>query len=256
MNNKDMAQVVAKLRKAPYQDLFTKAFGANVLNQDRTAFHAMATAIAAYEKSPALNPFNSKFDAVLAGRETWTEKEALGFELFKNPEKGNCLACHVGNVDSQRPEDWLFTDFTYDNLGVPRNETIAENRDPQFFDLGLCRQAHLKTPVGFDSESLCGAFKVPTLRNVAKTAPYMHNGIFKDLKTVVRFYVTRSTHPELWYPKKSDGSLALFDDIPEIYRENVNQGEAPYDRKVGEQPRLTEEEIDAVVSFMETLSDR
>ncbi len=193
---------------------------------------------------------------MLEGRESFTALEAKGFELFKDSEKGNCLACHAGNVDSQKPQEWLFTDFTYDNLGVPRNKDIPDNKNPAFFDLGLCRQPKLQAPESFDTETLCGAFKVPTLRNVAKTAPYMHNGSLATLKDVVRFYVTRSTNPELWYPQVDQGALALFNDLPTAYSENVNQSEAPYDRKQGEQARLTEDEIEAVVAFLETLSDR
>ncbi len=257
MNNKDIAQLIAKIRTASYRDLFAQAFpGQDVLTDDSKAFQAVAEAIAAYEKSPALSPFQSKFDAVLEGKETFSSQEALGFALFKDPEKGNCIACHAGHTESQRPQDWLFTDFTYDNLGVPRNLSIPDNRDQKFFDLGLCQQSGLKAPRELSTQTLCGAFKVPTLRNIAKTAPYMHNGYFSNLKDVVRFYVTRGTNPELWYPKLADGRIDLFNDLPEAYKSNVNQEEAPYDRKPGEQPRLSEDEIDAIVAFLNTLSDR
>ena len=80
----------------------------------------------------------------------------------------------------------MFTDFTYDNLGIPRNMAIPDNADPAHFDLGLCAQPGLEARAPADVAdkagflaSLCGAFKVPTLRNIAKTAPYMHNGFFK-----------------------------------------------------------------------------
>jgi cytochrome c peroxidase len=184
--------------------------------------------------------------------------EARGFELFKDPEKGNCIACHAGTVDSHNPADWLFTDFTYDNLGIPRNAQIPDNDDPTFFDLGLCRQDGLaaKAPPDFDLESLCGAFKVPTLRNVAITAPYGHNGYFTTLRDVVRFYVTRDTNPELWYPTDAAGNVQKFDDLPPQYQANVNTEEVPYDRKLGEPPRLSDDEIDAVVAFLGTLTDR
>jgi hypothetical protein len=67
----------------------------------------------------------------------------------------------------------LFTDFTYDNIGVPRNRNIPANADAGYFDLGLCGPC---APICLDAKSFCGAFKVPTLRNVALTAPYLHNG--------------------------------------------------------------------------------
>jgi cytochrome c peroxidase len=83
-------------------------------------------------------------------------------------------------------------------------------------------------------ESLCGAFKVPTLRNVAITAPYGHNGYFTTLRDVVRFYVTRDTNPELWYPTDAAGNVQKFNDLPARYQANVNTEEVPYDRKRGE----------------------
>jgi cytochrome c peroxidase len=102
---------------------------------------------------------------------------------------------------------------------------------------------------------LCGAFKVPTLRNVGKTAPNMHNGYFTGLREVVEFYVTRETNPSKWYPSASDGTVQKYDDLPAEYHGNVNTEEVPYDRKLGEEPRLTASEIDAVVAFLRTLSD-
>jgi cytochrome c peroxidase len=102
--------------------------------------------------------------------------------------------------------------------------------------------------------SLCGAFKVPSLRNVAETAPYMHNGFFKSLRELVEFYVTRDTNPELWYPLV-DGGVAKFDDLPVAFQVNVNTSEAPYDRSLGEAPRLSGREIDQIVAFLKTLSD-
>jgi len=97
--------------------------------------------------------------------------------------------------------------------------------------------------------------RFPTLRNVAVTAPYFHNGRFKTLKEVVDFYVRRDTNPEEWYPLKPDGSVGKFDDLPPAYRANVNTTEVPYDRKAGEAPALTPDEIDLVVEFLGTLTD-
>ena len=85
---------------------------------------------------------------------------------------------------------------------------------------------------------------------MAVTAPYFHNGRFQTLREVVDFYVTRDTNPERWYPGGSK-----FDDLPAQYRGNVNTEEAPYDRKPGESPRLNQNEIDAVVAFLGTLTD-
>jgi len=253
MNNPSVAAVVAKVRAARYASLFTSVYGADALNDDAVAYDLLARAIAAFEQTPRFRRFSSAFDDYLRGVAQLSSKAARGFELFKDPEKGNCIACHVGNEASTDPQQWLFTDFTYDNLGVPRNTAITDNADPTFFDLGLCRQPGLtaKAPEGFDIESLCGAFKVPTLRNVAVTGPYTHNGYFKTLRDVVAFYATRDTNPERWYPNG-----VKFDDLPDVYRGNVNQSEPPYDRLLGETPRLTDDEIDAIVAFLESLTDR
>jgi len=140
---------------------------------------------------------------MLRGQAQFTPLEAKGFELFKNPRKGNCLACHVGEKKSHDPKDWLFTDFTFDTLGAPRQWRIPANAKAGEFDLGLCKREGLAAlaPKGFDVESVCGAFKVPTLRNVALTAPYMHNGAFSSLRDAVAFYATRDTNPERWFPR-------------------------------------------------------
>ena len=96
---------------------------------------------------------------------------------------------------------------------------------------------------------------MPTLRNIALTAPYFHNGRFRTLREVVEFYVRRDTNPEEWYPRGTDGLVHKFDDLPPEYAASVNTSEGPYDRKPGETPALSPEEIDDVVAFLETLSD-
>ncbi len=101
---------------------------------------------------------------------------------------------------------------------------------------------------------LRGAFKVPTLRNIARTAPYFHNGRFATLREVVRFYVRRDTHPQEWYPVGVNG-VEKFDDPPPVYRGNVNTTEAPYDRSEGGVPALDAQEIEDVVAFLNALTD-
>ncbi len=258
MNNADAATVAEKIKRSDYAALFEKEFGSFSKQDGELILANAAMALAVFESSPQFMSFSSKFDSVLQGTETFTAQEARGFELFKNEEKGNCISCHVGKVESTDPTDWLFTDFTYDNLGLPRNKTIPANMDANYFDLGICKQEGLdkKLPPSIKLESLCGAFKVPTLRNVAITGPYFHNGSFSDLRDAVKFYVTRDTNPELWYPKSADGKVQKFNDLPASAIENVNITEKPYDRKLGEAPRLNEEEIDAVVAFLKTLTDK
>jgi cytochrome c peroxidase len=258
MNNPDKGSVITKIHAGAYASLFQSVYGGAAFDDVDLAYDRAAEAVGAFEQTTRFSPFSSKFDDFLRGKAQLDPTEARGFELFKDPEKGNCIACHVGKPESHEPSDWLFTDFTFDNLGVPRNMNISDNADPSFFDIGLCKQEGIatKAPPGFDVETLCGAFKVPTLRNVEVSAPYAHNGYFNNLRDVVRFYVTRDTNPELWYPKDAQGVVLKFNDLPPQYRKNVNTGEVPYDRKPGESPRLTDDEIDAVVAFLKTLTDR
>lgn len=258
MNNPNKAAVVEKLKDAPYRALWDAVYGAASLDSVETAYDLLGEAIAAFEGTARFHPFSSKFDDVLRGKATFTDAEQRGFALFKDPKSGNCIACHAGNPQSTDPTEWLFTDFTYDNLGIPRNSQIPDNADATRFDLGLCQQAGLaaKLPPSVSLDSLCGAFKVPTLRNIAITAPYGHNGYFAQLKDVVSFYATRDTNPERWYPVGADGGVAKFDDLPTAYHANVNREEVPYDRKPGEAPRLNETQISDLVAFLQTLTDR
>ena len=258
----DKQSVLERVQAAEYAPLFRAVFGQDVFDDVDAAYAHLTDAIAAFEQTDAFAPFDSKFDAVLRGEAELSAEEARGFELFKDPEKGNCLACHVGDLDSRDPRAWLFTDFTYDNIGVPRNPQVPANHDAQTYDLGLCQQSGLRERVPAPApdpdayvQSLCGAFKVPSLRNVARTAPYMHNGYFTDLRAVVDFYATRDTQPGRWYPCGEDANVHKFDDVPEAYRANVNTSESPMDRQQGDEPRLQPDEIDAIVAFLRTLSD-
>jgi cytochrome c peroxidase len=258
MNNPSKEAVVAKVKGGAYADLARAVFGKDVFNDAGPAFDKLMQAIAAFERTEAFHPFSSRFDAVLRGEAKFTPIEAKGFALFKDPHKGNCLACHAGDAKSHDPKDWLFTDFTYDTLGAPRNGAIPANANPENFDLGLCGRPELAAlaPKGFDVESVCGAFKVPTLRNVALTAPYMHNGSLASLRDAVAFYAARDTDPERWYSKGADGKVKKFDDLPSRFHANVNVKEVPYDRKPGQKPRLSDDDIDAIVAFLETLTDK
>jgi cytochrome c peroxidase len=231
MANRDIESILASLRKAGYVDLFKKEFGQDALDDPEKAFEYFASAIAEYERSEELNPFSSKFDYYLKGKVELTEQEMRGMVLFNSPEKGNCAACHPSNAgeDGTPP---LFTDFSYDNLGVPKNPEnpfyyIDKELNPDgsaYVDLGL--GAIVKKA----SEN--GKFRVPTMRNVAKTAPYMHNGAFQTLREVVVFYNTREIGP---WPE------------PEV-SENVNKEELG---NLG----LGEQEVDDIVAFLKTLTD-
>ncbi|MGE5388908.1 MAG: cytochrome-c peroxidase [Hyphomicrobiales bacterium] len=251
MNAPSKRFAVEAIRDGAYAPLAREVYGDKVFEDPDKAFEKMAQAVVAFESSARFHPFASKFDDYLRGQAKLTPIEQKGFALFKDPKKGNCLACHAGKEDSRDPQDWLFTDFTYDALGGPRNPAIAATANNP--DLGLCKRPGLDklAPAGFEIASVCGAFKVPTLRNIAVTGPYLHNGAFTRLRDVVAFYATRDTDPAHWYPGGKK-----FDDLPADYHGNVNTSEAPYDRKPGQKPRLSEKDIDAIVAFLETLTDR
>lgn len=258
MNNPSLDAVVAKVKDGDYADLVKTVYGPDVFADPKKAATQLGEAIAAFEASERFAPFSSKFDDYLRGKAKLTWEETLGFDLFINPKKGNCIACHAGKMDSKDPTDWIFTDFTYDSLGAPRNTAIPANADPANFDLGLCKQPGIEAvlPKEVPLASLCGAFKVPTLRNVAVVGPYFHNGSIKTMRDAVAFYNTRDTSPWTWYPRLTTGEADKFDDLPGGYKANVNVKEVPYDRRLGGKPRLTDREIDALVAFLKTLTDK
>jgi cytochrome c peroxidase len=253
MGNPSALAVVAKMKDATYAGSFRKLFGEQSFDDPVQALEHALLAVAQYEREDTATfaPFNSKYDFYLAGKAELSAQELRGLRLFEDPDNGNCAACHPSRpaADGTPP---LFTDFTYDNVGVPRNPDIPANADPGYFDLGAC--GPLRTDVSARHD-LCGAFKVPTLRNIALTAPYFHNGRFGTLREVVEFYVRRDTNPEQWYPTGSDGLVHKFDDVPPEYAGNVNTDEGPYDRHPGEAPALSDREIDDVVAFLQTLTD-
>ena len=251
MANRDVADVIAKLAAAPYAPRFREVFGADIFNDPELAFKRMTLALQRYQlEAPVFAPFSSKFDEVNAGRATFTAQEANGLALFNRPDKGNCAQCHTSTKPANAPGA-LFTDFGYDNLGVPRNPDIAANADPAFFDRGLCGDTRTDLAARTD---LCGFFKVPTLRNVALRKHFFHNGVFQTLEQVIRFYARRDTNPELFYPLDESGNPVLFNDLPRELRGNVTT-QLPFGRTPGQGPALTHSEIADVAAFLRTLTD-
>jgi len=190
MANPDVEAVAASLRAAEYAPLFREVYGEDALDDAERAVGRAADALAAYQSSSEVNPFSSKYDLYLAGRVELTAQERHGLDLFVAEDKGNCAACHPvsASPDGTPP---LFTDFTYDNLGTPKNPgspfyTLPPELNPDgrgFVDRGLGAIV--------DDPAQDGKFRVPTLRNVALTPPYGHNGVFPTLFEVVMFYNTR-----------------------------------------------------------------
>ena len=231
MANRDTVSIRDKLSELEYAGMFEEIYGPDALNDPSTAFSNMADAIAAYERSAELNRFDSKYDLFLRGEAELSEQEIRGMGLFVSEQKGNCAACHP-STPSQDGTPPLFTDFTYDNLGAPRNPEnpfykLSPDLNPDGFDyvdLGLA--------ITVNDPAENGKFRVPTLRNAALTPPYLHNGVFKTLYQVVAFYNTRDVGP---WPS------------PEV-AENVN------DEELGDLG-LTNQEIEDIVAFLMTLSD-
>jgi len=250
MANADKAAVVSKLAAAPYAAEFQRLFGADIFADVDGAFQRLSLVVQQYEREDLeFNSYSSKYDAFLRGTASLSEQEMRGLALYNSPTKGNCAGCHPSarGSDGTLP---LFTDFTYDNLGVPRNPELTRTADPAYFDLGLCQRADLAART-----DLCGAFKVPSLRNVALRQALFHNGRFQTLKDALTFYVQRDTNPEKWYPLAADGTPMKFDDLPAAFRTNVNTSEVPYNRRLGDAPALSDAEIDDVIAFLRTLTD-
>jgi cytochrome c peroxidase len=243
-------QVTAAVKAAPYSNAFRAAFGEHIFDDPDATFKAVLQSIETFEQTPeTFYPYTSKYDAFLAGKTQLTAAELHGLQLFNDESKGNCASCHLSEraKDGSPPQ---LTDFGLIAIGVPRNRSLAVNRDPHFFDLGACgpERTDLK-----GRDEYCGIFRTPTLRNVALKKRFFHNGIYRSLDEVVRFYVERDTNPEKFYPVVK-GRVAKFDDLPKRYWANLNT-DPPFDRKPGEQPALSEAEIKDVVAFLNTLTD-
>lgn len=252
MANPDVASVIAKVAAAPYAAEFRRVFGATILANPDAAFDRVVFALERYQREDEdFAPFTSKFDAFTAGRASLTAQELNGLALFNRADRGNCAACHPSTKPANAPGA-LFTDFTYDNLGVPRNAAIPANADPAFRDGGLCGSMREDLAQRTD---LCGAFKVPSLRNVALRTNFFHNGRFDSLEKAVRFYVRRDTDPKLWYSLDALSNPVPYDDMATDLRGNVNTTEAPYNRSLGDAPALTDAEVQDLVAFLRTLSD-
>jgi cytochrome c peroxidase len=244
MNNRDLAQIADKVRRAPYAAAFRRAFP-DALDDPERAAQAIGVALGAFLTSPAMAPFSSRYDDYIRGKVTLTPQEEHGLRLFKDRQRGNCAKCHTLVDTSPSPERSMFTDYGYEAVGAPRNRSLHAPDE----DLGLCERAD---DVTHSSDGhLCASFRTPSLRNVALRKGFMHNGAFTNLRDVVKFYATRATNPEKWYA----GGVA-FDDTPPRYRGLIDVSVVPYDRRPGDAPAFDDAEIDAIVAFLRTLTDR
>jgi cytochrome c peroxidase len=253
MANKDAAAVVMRVRVSAYAELFRQAFGSDIFENAELAFRKATEALQAFQMEDySFHPYSSKYDLYAANKigGDLTAAEKRGFAVFMNPKKGNCFACHYSGAGLNGSVA-MFTDYSYSAIGVPRNAAIPLNRDSSYFDLGICsRQDHPPTA----NQRYCGMFKTPTLRNVATRKVFFHNGQIKSLKEAIRFYNTRDTNPERWYPT-THGAVQKYDDLPSRYRDNVDK-QVPLDgRARGSESPMSEQEMDDLEVFLNTLTD-
>jgi cytochrome c peroxidase len=260
MNNPKAQLVIIKIIfQSPYADLFlqeySKAYSVSIAGLTpktvdvQKFYQFVGKAIAAYERSAEVNPFSSKYDYFLNSQATLTPQEANGLKLFNGT--GKCAACHPSGPNA------LFTDFSYDNLGVPKNplnpfyfQTKKINPDGENWvdpGLGGFLATTAGTPDDYSGYAVVnmGKHKVPTLRNVDKrpydgfVKAYGHNGYFKSLEEIVHFYNTRAVSGEGWNGQPWPApEVAAYVNVDEL----GNLG-------------LTAEEEAAIVAFLKTLSD-
>lgn len=233
----DGAAVVSRVKEnARYEGLFNSIYGQDILNDPIKGYAAITDSIATFEKTAMFMPFDSRYDRALRGEIKLTQQEELGKTLFFSQQFTNCNACHQLNTSPLNAQE-TFTNYEYRNIGVPANaDLMAYNGNKK--DLGL-----LDNP-SIDDPKQAGKFKVPSLRNVAVTGPYMHNGVFKDLRTVVLFYdkynnPQRTINPETGKPWAEPEVAENIDLV------NLQKG-----------PALPDQRVDAIVAFLKTLTDQ
>lgn len=235
------AAVIERLLESPvYITAFKDLFGDEIFNDVDLAYQAMTESIAAFEQTDFFSPFDSKYDRYLRGEYELTREEELGMTLFFSDQFTNCNQCHQSNTIPGSTRE-TFTSYTYDNIGTPINKAL---RQANGLGLDHIDQGLLENPQVNDLAE-AGKFKVPTLRNVAITAPYMHNGVFKDLKTVIRFYDKYNSRSSAAQINTETGELW---GEPEV-AENIAITE------LESTPALDERRIDALIAFMRLLTD-
>ena len=302
MNNPSKAAVVQAVQAGAYAGLFKQAFGADAFGTTDAAFAYVGRAIEAFQREDAsFHPYSSKYDLYAHNKVggTLTPAETRGLMIFNSGSIGNCAACHYPGANFEG-NSGLMSDFTYQALGVPRNDKsipnnpspIPANQDATYYDMGVCgptRTDHAPGAPGIPTpDPYCGLFKVPVLRNVATRNAFFHNGVMHSLNQVVHFYNTRDTNPEYWYPQTGGAgtpvdnpSWALFptsvpgatvqkfNDLPVAFQGNVDEeiplgtgeggdntlGGGTLPRLPGSAPVLSEHDIQALLCFMDTLTD-
>ena len=236
----DKASVMVRLQEnSQYPAAFKGIYGKAVFEQADSAYAAMTDAIAAFEKTDFFSPFDAKYDRYLRGEYRLTPQEDLGRTLFFSQQFTNCNLCHqLRTLPEQQAE--TFSNYEFHNIGVPANTALRAINGVVQLDQGLLNHPDV------DDTAQRGKFKTPTLRNVAVTGPYMHNGAFTDLRTVVLFYNKYNSRSAKRQVNPETGEQWREAEILEtLSRKELETG-----------PALDDKRIDALVAFLKTLTDK
>lgn len=238
----DKNTIVNRLKEDPdYHESFIELFGNQIFKSADATYEAVKESIAAFETTDFFSPFDSKYDRYLSGDYRLNEQEELGMTLFFSEQFTNCNECHLLNKRPLTTKE-TFSDYRYHNIGVPKNTLLrtVNNSMPDYVDSGL-----LNNPAISDIKQK-GKFKTPTLRNIAITGPYMHNGIFQDLKTVIIFYNQYNSKNPQNKINPETGQLWEKPEVPEnLALEELKKGTA-----------LDDKRINALVAFLKLLTDK
>ena len=242
MGMPDKASVVARLiENDEYLHGFKLLYGDAIFDDADKAYTAMTAAIAAFERTAFFSPFDSKYDRYLRGEAKFSRDEELGRTLFFSQQFTNCNLCHQLHTTPGAAHE-PFSNYQYFNIGVPVNHALrAANGSPEgTIDHGLLANPAVTEKV-WD-----GKFKTGTLRNVAVTGPYMHNGVFADLETVVRFYNRYNSKSAAAQINPETGKPFGIPEVP-----------ATLDvKELTTGPALDDQRIKALVAFLKTLTDQ
>ena len=218
-----------------YVNSFKTLFGNDILEDEEKAYSALTQVIAAFERTDEFSPFDSKYDRYLKGEYDLTPLEDLGKSIFFSNNNNSCASCHVLKGEDEEGE--TFTNYEFHNIGTPENKTLRAKNGVKDLDKGLLNNPAVK------DEKQMGKYKVPTLRNVAVTAPYMHNGVFSDLKTVIEFYDKYNNKERTINPE----TKKVWDE-PEV-KDTISTKEL-------KAKELSDRKIEALVAFMKLLTDK
>ncbi|MEL7045206.1 MAG: cytochrome c peroxidase [Pseudomonadota bacterium] len=244
MGMPDMRAVVERIEEnADYVATFEEFYGADIFDDDERAYAAMTQAIAAFESTDAFSSFDSKYDKSLRGEFVYDPltKAARGRALFFSQQFTNCATCHQLRPNSSARE--MFTGWEYHNIGVPSNAELRalNGIDADAIDPGLA--ANPAVP-GVDQAGELGKYKTPTLRNIAVTGPYMHNGVFRELATVIMFY-------DQFF---QGSAFPINPETGEAWREPPVPETLALDELLDGR-RMTLDDVEAMVCFLRTLTD-